>query len=115
MRKRLIVFVLSCGSLALTGQSIDSAKAERVAGAEGDPITDKVRLEIAKTQRDLLLASAKMRDAEDRYLAAKAEAEGLQKALAEKIAGAGRACGEKKIFDTVKLACTERVSPGKDK
>ena len=69
----------------------------------------KQRLEIARTQRDLLLADAKMKEAVELYNAAKAEADELQKGLAEKVAGAGRACGEHKSFDTGKLTCVDRV------
>jgi signal transduction histidine kinase len=101
VRKTLIIIVFTCG--ALLGQSADSA----------DPITDKLRVEIARMQRDLLLADAKMKDAIERYNAAKTEAEGLQKSLAEKIADASKACGDKKTFDTGKLACVEKGSQGK--
>lgn len=113
MRKILITIVVTCGALA--AQSTDSAKPEKAPGAESDPITDKLRLEIARTQRDLLLADARMKDAIERYIAAKNETEGLQKALAEKIAEAGKACGGKQVFDAGKLACMQKSSPAKDR
>ena len=105
MRKTLIIIAFTCGALA--AQSTDSAK-------ETDPITDKLRLEIARTQRDLLLADAKMKDAIERYNAAKSETEGLQRALSEKIAEAGKACGERQSFDPGKLICIPKP-PAKDK
>ena len=67
-------------------------------------LTDVLRLEIAQTQRDLLLADARMKEAIERYTAAKAEAEKLQQALGQKVAQAKTACGAQ-VFDDVKLAC----------
>jgi len=49
-----------------------------------------------------------MKEAAERYMAAKAEAEGLQKTLADKVVEAGKACGDKKVFDTGRLACVEK-------
>ena len=107
VRKTLIMIVFAGGTLA--AQSAGSGKPEgAVQGAEADPITDKLRLEIVRTQRDLLLADARMKEAAERYIAAKTEAEGLQKALADKVVEAGKACGDKKAFDTGKLACVEK-------
>jgi hypothetical protein len=82
--------------------------AGQTAGLEADPITDKLRFEIVRTERDLLLADGRMKEAAERYMAAKAEAEGLEKALAAKVVEAGKACGDKMAFDTGKLACVEK-------
>jgi len=82
--------------------------AGQTAGPEADPITDKLRFEIVRTERDLLLADGRMKEAAERYMAAKAEAEGLEKALAAKVVEAGKACGDKLAFDTGKLACVEK-------
>ncbi len=101
----MIIAALGCRALA----------AQTSENKEGDPITDKLRLEIARTQRDLLLADARMREAIERYNAAKAETEGLQKALAEKVAEATKACGDKQAFDAGKLACVAKSAPAKDK
>ena len=106
MRKALIMTVF--WGVTLAGQSADRARPERVVQNEADPITDKLRLEIVRTQRDMLLADAKMKEAAERYMAAKAEAEGLQKTLADKVVEAGKACGDKKVFDTGRLACVEK-------
>ena len=106
VQKTLIAIVFACGILA--AQSDGPAKP-----TPEDPITDKLRLEIVRTQRDLLLADARMKEAAERYMAAKTEAEGLQKALVEKVVEAGKACGDKKTFDTGKLACVEKPV-GKD-
>jgi hypothetical protein len=102
MRKTSIAIVCACGALAAQAGS-----------GVADPVTDKLRLEIARTQRDLLLADARMKEAAERYIAAKTEAEGLQKALAGKVAEAGRACGGEGVFDAGKLACVEKPA-GKD-
>jgi hypothetical protein len=113
MRNILIVIAVLCGVLA--AQSTDSAKSDKTPRTETDPITDKVRLDIARTQRDLLLADARMKDAIERYNAARSETEGLQRALAEKIAEAGKACGDRQAFDAEKLTCVPRPSPAKEK
>jgi len=113
VRKTLIMIVLTSGTLA--AQSAGSSKPESVIqGAEADPITDQLRLEIVRTQRDLLLADAWMKEAAERYMAAKTEAEGLQKALADKVVEAGKACGDKKSFDTGRLACVDKPA-GKER
>jgi len=95
MRKVAVFIIL--GGLTLAGQN--------------DPITDKERLEIARAQRDLLLADAKMKEAVERFNAAKAEADGLQKALGERVAAAAKACGSHKTFDTAKLVCVDVPAP----
>jgi hypothetical protein len=96
MKQTLLFVIFACG--------VVSAQPAATKPAEAAP-SDSLRLEIARAQRDLLLADAQMREAVERYNAAKSETEGLQKALAEKIAEAIKACGENQTFDAGKLAC----------
>lgn len=107
MRKTLIVIAFT--GVGLAGQSSDAARPEKTAGTGA--VADKLRFEIVRMQRDLLLADVKIRDAVERYNAAKSEAGSLQRMLAEKVAEAGKACGEGKVFDPAGLTCVERGAP----
>ena len=68
------------------------------AGADIDPITDKVRLEVVTAQRDYLLAKQQLDQAANQ--------------LRVKIAECEKVCGEKK-FDIQSLTCVEK--PASDK
>ena len=93
--------------------SQEAAKAVKAPAAAPIVISDKLAADIARTQRDLLLADARMKDAVERYNAAKAGGEALNKALSERLAEAGKACGEKLAFDAGKLACVEKLASQK--
>ncbi len=69
-------------------------------------ISDKTKLEIALKQRDLLVSNAVMKDAAERYEAAKARAEQQQKELADLFEAAKKTCGARQ-FNPEKLACVD--------
>ena len=106
MKQTLLFVIFACG--------VVSAQPAATKPAAAAP-SDSLRLEIARAQRDLLLADAKMREAIERYNAAKSETEWLQRALAEKIAEAVKACGENQTFEAGKLACVPAPSSAKSR
>ena len=81
------------------------AKPAPVAAPAPPPLSEALKLEIVKTQRDLLLADSRMKQSVETYNASKTEAEGLQKTLAEKIVEAGKSCTAAQAFDGNTLAC----------
>jgi len=76
--------------------------------ADVPKLTEAEKLTIAIIQRNALVADLKMRNAEDEFNAAKAEAEGLKKQLTEKLAAAAKTCTDKQRFDAASLACVAK-------
>ena len=115
MKQTLLFVIFACGVVAAQPAATkpeDHGTDRKTAAAAP---SDSRRLEIARAPRDLLLADAKMREAVERYNAAKSETEWLQRALAEKIAEAVKACGENQTFEAGKLACVPAASSAKSR
>ncbi len=101
-----ILLTLTLAAIPLAAQEQRSGGAVTGAPIAAAAVPDKVTAEIARQERDLLLADAVMRASAESYNAAQAETERLKKTLAEKMAEASKACAGRQ-FDGVTLRCVD--------
>jgi len=111
--KKLIAFLfVTVAAFAQSAPAAKPAHTNKPAAAPA-PITTELRLEIARTQRDIMIAKSNMKSAAEFHSQNKSRSQELTSKLTEQLAEAQKSCKAEEVFDGETLGCVPRPAEPK--